>query len=37
MGKVTDKLVPFMIVFYVGASVVIIFKNIDRVPKVIAL
>lgn len=37
IGKVTDKLVPFMIVLYVGASVVIIFKNMDRVPEVINL
>ena len=37
IGKVTAKLVPFMVILYVGASAVIILQNIDKVPDVITL
>ena len=37
IGKVTAKLVPFMVILYVGASMLIILQNIDKVPRVIEL
>jgi AGCS family alanine or glycine:cation symporter len=33
IGRVTEKIVPFMGILFVGASLVIIFKNIDMVPR----
>ncbi|MGY5354616.1 alanine/glycine:cation symporter family protein [Wenyingzhuangia sp. IMCC45467] len=32
IGKVTEKIVPFMGILFVGASLVIIFKNFDMIP-----
>ncbi len=37
IAKVTEKIVPFMAVFYVLTASVIIFMNISEVPKVFAL
>ncbi|NJB82515.1 alanine/glycine:cation symporter family protein [Wenyingzhuangia aestuarii] len=32
IGKVTEKIVPFMGILFVGASLIIIFKNFDMIP-----
>ncbi len=37
LGRVTDKLVPFMCLFYVSLAMVIIFLNIEKVPGVFSL
>jgi len=37
IGRFTSFLVPFMIVFYVGAALVVLFINIDKVPGAFAL
>jgi len=36
IGKTTEKIVPFMVVLYVGASLFIILTNIERIPDVIS-
>ena len=36
IGETTEKIVPFMVVLYVGASLFIILTNIDKLPGVIA-
>ena len=36
IGKTTEKIVPFMVVLYVGASLFIILTNIDKLPGVIS-
>tara|TARA_B100001142_G_scaffold286357_1_gene301303 strand:+ start:1537 stop:3159 length:1623 start_codon:yes stop_codon:yes gene_type:complete len=36
IGKTTEKIVPFMVVLYVLASLFIIFTNIDKLPGVIS-
>ena len=35
IGKVTEKIVPIMVLLYVGASLFIIFTNMDKLPGVI--
>ncbi len=35
IGKTTEKIVPFMVVLYVGASLYIILNNIDKLPGVL--
>jgi len=37
IGKVTQKVVPFMVLIYVGASTIIILQNIEKVPAILAL
>jgi AGCS family alanine or glycine:cation symporter len=37
IGRVTSKLVPFMAVLYVGASMIVLFLHIDQVPSTLAL
>jgi AGCS family alanine or glycine:cation symporter len=36
IGETTEKIVPFMVVLYVGASLFIILTNIDKLPGVIS-
>jgi AGCS family alanine or glycine:cation symporter len=36
IGQTTEKIVPFMVVLYVGASLFIILTNIDKLPGVIS-
>ena len=36
IGRTTEKIVPFMVVLYVGASLFIILTNIDKLPGVIS-
>lgn len=37
LGKIASKLVPFMIVFYLGSGLFVIFKNITEIPNAIGL
>jgi alanine or glycine:cation symporter, AGCS family len=37
IGKVTEKLVPFMAILYVGTCLVILFMNIEKLPNVLNL
>jgi len=37
IGRVTSKLVPFMAVLYVGASMIVLLLHIDQVPSTLAL
>jgi AGCS family alanine or glycine:cation symporter len=37
IGMVTEKVVPFMAIIYVGASLIIIFANISAVPKAFSI
>ncbi len=37
IGRVTSKLVPFMAVLYVGASMIVLLLHIDQVPATLAL
>jgi len=37
IGKVAARMVPFMVILYVGTSTIIILQNIDKVPDILAL
>ncbi len=32
IGRVSEKLVPFMILFYIAAALIVIFANLDKIP-----
>ena len=36
IGQTTEKIVPFMVVLYVAASLFVIFTNLDKVPNVLS-
>lgn len=37
LGKTAEKIVPFMVLFYIGGGLFIIFKNIDQLPHAFGL